>query len=208
MKPFLVGIAGGTASGKTTLAAKLLEVGGQEDVVIIELDRYYRSQEHLTLEQRALSNYDHPDALEFNLLIDHLNQLCAGSSIDAPHYDFPTHSRDHAITKHIKPLPVIIVEGILVFAEPKLRQLFDLKIFVDTPEEIRFDRRLARDTKERGRSVESVQEQWRATVQPMHLEFCEPGRAFADVIVSEGSDLIDVTATLWSDISERARQSS
>jgi len=206
MSSFLVGIAGGTASGKTTLTRMLAELGGSERVAVLELDRYYRSRSNLSPSERATVNYDHPDALEFDLLLEHLQSLKAGQSIVAPTYDFATHCRDLLKASRIDPKPVMIVEGILIFAAPNLRELFDLRIFVDAPEQVRFARRLERDTKVRGRSIESVYQQWNTTVQPMHAEFCEPGRTYADRIVDGQTNLAHTAQSLWSTVSERAQR--
>lgn len=197
MKPFLIGITGGTASGKTTIARKLVANGGSDQVALLELDRYYRSQAHLTPEQRATVNYDHPDALEFDLLVHQLKQLLGGAPIHAPVYDFASHCRRPTQTTLIKPLPVIIVEGILLCTDATLLKLFNLKVFVHTEEEVRLSRRVDRDVRERGRSVESVKAQWHATVQPMHLQFCEPGRQCADLVVDGNTDAADVAQSLW-----------
>jgi uridine kinase len=205
MKPFIVGIAGGTASGKTTIARQLVHVGGSERVVVIELDRYYRSQEHLPPEQRATLNYDHPAALEFNLLIAHVQQLRRGNVIDAPLYDFTTHCRDPLRTTRIDPKPIIIVEGVLVFANAELCTLLNLKIFIDTPEEVRRQRRVERDARERGRSVESTNAQWNESVQPMHQEFCEPSKAVADIVIDGRDNLQKTGESLWSIVWNRAQ---
>lgn len=202
---FIIGIAGGTASGKTTLANNLLTIGGSEKVAVVGLDRYYRTQDGIPPDQRALVNYDHPDALEYELLITHLNSIQHGDSIEAPVYDFATHCRDPHHTTHVDAKECIVIEGILAFAHPELVKLFDLKVFVDTPESIRFTRRFERDTRERGRTPESVHAQWQTTVQPMHLEFCEPSRAVADLIINGHTDLASTAQSLWSTVSERAR---
>ncbi len=200
MVSFLVGIAGGTASGKTTLARMVSERGGPERVAILELDRYYHSRSELLPTERATVNYDHPDALELDLLAQHLLTLKAGQSIVAPAYDFVTHCRDPHKASRIDPKPVIIVEGILIFVAPALREIFDRKIFVDAPEEVRFARRLERDTRQRGRMTDGVRQQWQSTVQPMHREFCEPGRAYADRIIDGQNSFEGVADSLWSEV--------
>lgn len=181
----VVGIAGGTGSGKTTLADLILKSVGPEKIAYLAHDAYYRDQKHLPIEARAKVNYDHPDSLETELLIAQIRQLLSGQSIEMPVYDFTTHSRKTE-TVHIEPKPVILVEGILIFTERDLRDLFDMKIFVDTDPDIRFIRRLARDIEERGRTVHSVIEQYLNTVRPMHLEFVETSKRYADIIVPEG----------------------
>jgi uridine kinase len=181
----IVGIAGGTGSGKTTLAEVLLDQVGRDKIAYLPHDAYYWDQKELSLEERARVNYDHPDSLETGLLIEHLKQLKNGQSVEMPVYDFTTHSRKSE-TIHIEPAPVIMVEGILVFVEKELRDMFDAKIYVDTDADIRFIRRLKRDIQERGRTVDSVINQYLLTVRPMHLEFVEASKRYADIIVPEG----------------------
>ena len=203
-KSFLVGIAGGTASGKTTLAQQLVKIGGDDRVALIELDRYYRSQEHLTDMERSSLNYDHPAALEFDLLIDHLTQLKCGKTINAPLYDFATHCRDPIHTTPIAPRSIIIVEGILVLADSVLCALFDLRIFVETPDDTRLMRRIERDLHERGRSIESVHTQWSNTVLPMHQKFCQPSKSVAEIVIDGRDNLQTVSEALWALIWERS----
>lgn len=181
----IIGIAGGTASGKTTVADVILERVGADQIAFLPHDAYYRNLPDLPPVQREQVNFDHPNSLETDLLIRHLQALKRGQAVDVPIYDFTVHSRTDR-TRRLEPRPVILVEGILVFAEPALRQLFDVKIFVDTPDDIRFIRRLERDLIERGRSLESVIHQYQTTVRPMHLEFVEPSKRYADVIIPEG----------------------
>jgi len=181
----VVGISGGTGSGKTTLSELILEKMGREKIVYLPHDAYYRDQKHLPLEERAKVNYDHPDSLETELLIWHIEQLKDGHAIDMPQYDFTIHSRNEE-TLRIEPKRVILVEGILIFVEKTLRNLFDMKIYVDTDADIRFIRRLTRDVTERGRTVQSVINQYLKTVRPMHLEFVENSKRYADIIVPEG----------------------
>lgn len=185
MRPILIGVAGGTGSGKTTVTSQILERVGAEHITYIAHDAYYRDLSHLPPRLRAKVNFDHPDALETELLIEHLKALRAGRSVEIPVYDFTTHTRTDQ-TRHIEAAPVIIVEGILVFVESELRKLFDVKIYIDTDADVRFIRRLRRDIGERGRSVESVCDQYLSTVRPMHLEFVEPSKRYADVIIPEG----------------------
>jgi len=185
MNPIVIGVCGGTGSGKTTVVQVILERVGAERIAYIQHDSYYRDQSHLPLEERARVNYDHPDSLETELLVKHVRQLLAGQAVEVPIYDFTTHTRTRR-THRVEPRRVILVEGILIFAEPELRDLMDVKIYVDTDADIRFIRRLQRDIAERGRTMESVIEQYLSTVRPMHLEFVEPSKRYADVIIPEG----------------------
>ncbi|MEK6322616.1 MAG: uridine kinase [Acidobacteriota bacterium] len=181
----IIGISGGTGSGKTTVAQKIIAPVGVENVVYLQQDSYYRNLGDMPLDLRHQVNYDHPDAFDTELLINHLEALRAGEAIEQPDYDYPTHSRK-AETIHVEPRPVIVVEGILVFVNSQMRGLMDLKIFVDTDPDIRFIRRLDRDVHERGRTVESVITQYTTTVRPMHLQFVEPSKRYADIIIPEG----------------------
>jgi len=183
--PVIIGLAGGTGSGKTTVARALNKAVGEGRIAVLPHDAYYRNLDHLPPAQRAEFNFDHPNALDTELLIEHVKELKAGNAIELPIYDFKTDRRT-AQTIHVEPESVIMVEGILIFAEPELRKLFDVKIFVDTDADIRFIRRVQRDVAERGRTVESVIQQYLATVRPMHLEFVEPSKRYADVIIPEG----------------------
>jgi|SRR6185436_5490981 len=183
----VVGIAGGTGSGKSTVAAKLAAAMPPGRCIILEHDAYYRDQSHLPLPERAKINYDHPAALESELLAEHLRQLRAGRPVDIPIYDFSTHTR-RPETRRIAAARVIIVEGILVFTEVALREQLDIKIFVDTDADIRLIRRIRRDLEQRGRTFQSVRDQYYATVRPMHLEHVEPSKRWADLIVPEGGD--------------------
>ena len=185
MRPIVVGVAGGTGSGKTTVANEILQRVGAEHIAYIPHDAYYRDLSHLPADQRTQVNFDHPNSLETELLIEHLKELRAGRAVEVPIYDFTTHTRTQR-TRRVELAPVILVEGILVFAEPGLHELFDVKLYVDTDADVRFIRRLRRDIEERGRSVESVCEQYLSTVRPMHLEFVEPSKRYADVIIPEG----------------------
>jgi len=183
--PIVIGIAGGSGSGKTTVAQEILARGGAENIAFLPHDAYYKDFANLSFSQRAAINFDHPDSLETSLLIEHIQQLKNGTPINLPIYDFKTHSRT-AKTILIEPQLVILVDGILIFAEPKLREMFDVKIFVDTDADLRFIRRLQRDITERGRTVNSVIAQYQQTVRPMHMEFVEPSKRYADVIIPEG----------------------
>ena len=185
MKPVVVAVAGGTGSGKTTVANKILDRVGAEHVAYIPHDAYYRDLSHLPPGERRKVNFDHPDSLETELMIEHLKELRACQAVEIPVYDFTNHTRTQE-TRRVEPARVVLVEGILVFAEPKLRQLFDVKLYVDCDADVRFIRRLRRDIEKRGRTVESVCDQYLSTVRPMHLEFVEPSKRYADVIIPEG----------------------
>ena len=183
--PVVIGIAGGTGSGKTTVANVILGCGA-DHITILSHDAYYKDIKDLPQQQRQLVNFDHPNLLETNLLVQHVQALRDGQAVDMPVYDFTRHARTQ-VTVHLEPQAVILVDGILIFAEPSLRRLFDVKIFVDTPADIRFIRRLEPgDISARGRSVEFVIRQYQTTVRPMHEEFVEPSKRHADVIIPEG----------------------
>jgi uridine kinase len=181
----IIGICGGTGSGKTTVANRILEAVSAKDVVFIQQDSYYRNLKDLPLDYRQLANFDHPDALDNDLLVNHIRKLKAGEVVELPIYDFRTHTRLHE-TLRVEPKPIVIIEGILIFADSRLLEQLDIKVFVDTPSDVRFIRRLRRDIAERGRTVESVIEQYLATVRPMHLQFVESSKRYADVIIPEG----------------------
>ncbi|MGQ9593231.1 MAG: uridine kinase [Anaerolineae bacterium] len=204
----IIGVAGGTGSGKTTVAQEILQRVGPDRIAYIQHDSYYRDQSHLPFHERARVNYDHPDALESELLVEHLKALRAGRPVEAPIYDFTTHTR-RPETRRVEPRRVILVEGILIFADRALREMMDVKIFVDTDADIRFIRRLQRDIRERGRSMDSVIEQYLSTVRPMHMEFVEPSKRYADVIIPEGGfnvvALDMVVARILALIGERGR---
>ena len=196
MRPVVIGIAGGTGSGKTTVARAIYDRVGKDKIEWISHDSYYRDFDGLSIEERHHINFDHPDSLESELLARHLDVLVKGSSVEIPIYDFTTHSRK-AETVRVEPRRVIIVEGILVLAEPELRKRIHIKLFVDTPPDIRFMRRLVRDIKSRGRSMESVIEQYMTTVRPMHEEFVEPSKRYADLIIPEGGEnLVAINAII------------
>jgi uridine kinase len=184
-RPLVIGLAGGSGSGKTTIAEAIVETVGADSVALIQHDAYYRDLAHIPLDERVRVNFDHPDSLETDLLIRHLGQLRSGSSIEHPVYDFSTHTRTDR-TVQVDPERVVIVEGILVLSEPALRALMDLKIYVDTDADLRLLRRLRRDLLERGRTIESVLDQYMTTVRPMHLQFVEVSKRYADIIVPEG----------------------
>lgn len=183
--PLVIGIAGGSGSGKTTLARLLLERVGEDRIALLPHDAYYKDLIDLPYNQRMEVNFDHPNSLDTELLVQHVQQLKRWEDIEQPVYDFKTHSRTGQLRK-IEARPVIMVEGILIFAEQALRSLFDVKVFVDTDADLRFIRRLDRDINERGRNVDSVIHQYLTTVRPMHLEFVEPSKRYADVIIPEG----------------------
>lgn len=184
--PVIIGIAGGTGSGKTTLARRVQEGVGERSL-LLQHDWYYRDMADKSAEERSRINFDHPDSLDNELLIEHLDTLRAGKSVEVPRYDFTTHSRLDE-TLPMKARPVIVVEGILLFAVPDLRECFDIKLYVDTDADIRVFRRIRRDIRERGRDFESIRKQYYETVRPMHLEFVEPSKRWADLIVPEGGN--------------------
>jgi uridine kinase len=183
--PLVIGIAGGSGSGKTTVAQEILQRVGPSRIAFLQHDSYYKDLSGLPPTQRAEVNFDHPNSLETDLLIQHIASLRDGKPVEVPIYDFSTHSRTNR-TFTVRPRSVILVEGILIFTEPALREMFDVKIFVDTDSDLRFIRRLERDLTERGRTTESVIKQYQSTVRPMHMEFVEPSKRYADVIIPEG----------------------
>ena len=184
----IIGICGGTGSGKTTIARAILDSVGSTEVVLIEQDSYYRNLADMPLDERHQANFDHPDAIDSDMLVNHIKRLKQGEPVEMPVYDMVTHTR-RDITETLKPKPVVIVEGILIFAEPRVLDLLDVRVFVDTPDDIRLMRRLKRDIIERGRTVERTLEQYERTIRPMHFEFVEPSKRHADVIVPESSQL-------------------
>jgi uridine kinase len=198
----VIGICGGTGSGKTTVAARILEAVGASGVVFLQQDSYYRNLDEMPLDFRHQRNFDHPDAVDNKALIHHVRALKQGESVELPIYDFKNHTR-LTETRYTEPRPIIIVEGILIFADEDLLKEMDIKVFVDTPDDIRFIRRLRRDIAERGRSVESVIEQYMATVRPMHIQFVEPSKRCADVIIPEGGHNIASIDLLSGMIRER-----
>jgi uridine kinase len=186
-RPYFVGIAGGTGSGKTTVASKLKSALPGDAAVIIDHDAYYRDRSGMPPHERELVNFDHPDALDNDLLASHLDELAKGHVVETPLYDFVTHSRRRE-TRRIAPVPIVIVEGILIFVHSDMRSRFDVKIFVDTDADIRVFRRVRRDMESRGRTFEQVDEQYHRTVRPMHLEFVEPSKRWADILIPEGGN--------------------
>ncbi len=184
MPPLLIGVVGGSGSGKTTVARAIHEFLGM-NAAFIDMDAYYKDLSHLTLEKRRQVNFDHPDSFDTGLMADHLSRLRLGESILKPTYDFAAHTRAAAVVE-VGPRDVILVDGILLFVDQRLRELFDIKIFVDVDDDVRFIRRLQRDVAERGRTVDDVIRQYLTTVRPMHLEFVEPSKRWADVILPEG----------------------
>jgi uridine kinase len=196
--PLVIGVAGGSGSGKTTVVRNIIGALGDDSVSVLEHDRYYRDHPELRLEERATLNYDHPDSLETDLLVRHVEELRAGRAVQAPVYNFARHQRQPETTT-VTPRTAVIVEGILIFTDPALRKLMDVKVFVDTDDDTRFIRRLRRDISDRGRTVESVIDQYLGTVKPMHLEFAVPSKRYADIIIPLGGEnmvAIDMLLTL------------
>ncbi len=196
--PLVIGVAGGSGSGKTTVVRHIVDSLGDSEVTVLEQDRYYRDRNDLRLEERAALNYDHPDSLETDLLVRHVLELRRGRPVEVPVYDFARHARQPATVTAL-PRKAIIVEGILIFADAALRSLMDVKVFVDTDDDTRFIRRLQRDITARGRTVQSVIDQYLGTVKPMHLEFVEPSKRYADIIIPQGGHnavAIDMLLTL------------
>ncbi|MBO6621610.1 MAG: uridine kinase [Balneola sp.] len=183
--PLIIGVAGGSGSGKTTVVNTISKTLGANKHLLLQHDSYYRDLKHLPFEERIKQNFDHPASLETELLIRHINALSEGYPIEVPQYDFAKHIRKEQTTS-VTPKEVILVDGILIFSEPELLELMDVKIFVDTDDDIRLLRRLKRDISERGRSVENVMEQYQKFVRPMHLEFVQPSKRYADVIIPRG----------------------
>jgi uridine kinase len=187
MGSLVVGIAGGTGSGKTTVAKTIASSLPSGGVAMIEFDAYYRDRPEMSFEERGLLNFDHPESLEIELLVDHLSALRAGVGVDVPIYDFKTHRR-RPESRRVEPAKVVIVEGILVFVDARVRERLDMKIFVDTDSDIRVFRRIRRDMEQRGRTFESIRDQYYKTVRPMHLQFVEPSKRWADLIIPEGGN--------------------
>lgn len=202
MTAFVIGIAGGTGSGKTTVARRLYESLHLDSAVFVDQDSYYRDLGHLSLEERKRVNYDHPNSLDNELLVEQLRALTGGRAIHKPLYDFAAHTRTGE-TQLVEPRGVILVEGILLFADEQLRNLFDLKIFVDTEADVRFIRRLQRDLELRGRTVDSVIDQYLSTVRPMHFEFVEPSKRYADIILPRGGQNLAGIEVIAARIRER-----
>lgn len=187
MNTILIGIAGGTGSGKTTLADKLVDSFGNDEVSILRHDNYYKRHDEMCYEERSKLNYDHPDAFDTELLCEHIHSLKAGKTIQMPVYDYSIHNRSDE-TIQVNPAPVIVLEGILIFAEQRLCELMDIKVFVDTDADVRILRRIVRDVNKRGRSLDSVIDQYLTTVKPMHDQFVEPSKRRADIIIPEGGE--------------------
>ncbi len=185
MKTTVIGVAGGSGSGKTTIAQNIVQMIGRDRVAWVQHDSYYRHRPELSFEERSGQNYDHPRSLETELMVEHVKTLMGGKEVKIPSYDFANHLRSE-IVNSVEPAQIILLEGILIFAEPALLELMDIKIYVDTDADVRFIRRLKRDMEERGRTQESVVEQYMTTVRPMHLQFVEPSKRKADVIIPEG----------------------
>jgi uridine kinase len=186
-KPLILGVAGGSGSGKTTVVSKIIKGIGSENILLIQHDSYYRDLSHLNLEERKKQNFDHPSSLETELMIRHLEALREGYQVKIPVYDFVAHTRSDE-TQPVTPKEIILVDGILIFSEPNLRELMDIKIFVDTDDDVRLLRRLKRDISERGRELEGVLNQYEKFVRPMHLEFVEPSKRYSDIIIPRGGE--------------------
>jgi len=184
-RPVIIGIAGGSGSGKSTLLEKMIVALGSGCVTVIDHDAYYRDLSHLSLAERAEANFDHPNTLETDLLVRHLDALLDGLTVEKPIYDFELHTRSGNF-EHLEPRPVIIVEGILVLTDPELVDRMDIKLYVDTEDDIRLARRIRRDINERGRTLDSVLDQYESTVRPMHIQFVEPSKRLADIIIPRG----------------------
>lgn len=194
-KPFVIGISGGSGSGKSTIINEIVERLGSEKIAVLHHDAYYRHRPELSFEERTIINFDHPDSLETKLLMKHLVQLISGEKVEVPIYDFAQHLRNSK-TKKISPCQILIVDGILVLNDSQLCELMDLKVFVDVPSDLRFIRRLDRDINERGRSVTSVTEQYLATVRPMHKKFVEPSKQNADILIPGGGHNLQAVRVL------------
>jgi uridine kinase len=203
MKPFVIGVAGGSGSGKTTVVRHIIERVGPVNLTLIQQDSYYRDTAHMPDEERALQNYDHPASLETDLMTRHVRTLIDGGTVDIPVYDFASHERARQAIK-AAPRPVILIDGILIFFEKELRDLMDLRIFVDTDADVRLLRRLKRDIVERGRSIDSVLAQYETYVRPMHLEFVEPTKRYADIIIPHGGENVAALDMLDALISRKA----
>ena len=201
----IIGICGGTGSGKTTIARKIVEKIGEENIILVEQDSYYLDLADLPLDERRRANFDHPDAIDFDSIAEHLGTLKRGESVEMPIYDFKTHTRNNS-TFHLEPKPIVIIEGILLFSDSRILELLDAKIFVDAPADIRLLRRIKRDIDERGRTLEQVLNQYERTIRPMHQKFVKPFKKYADVIIpqdTQGDAAIDFLCGL---IREKIRE--
>ena len=207
MKPFIIGIAGGSGSGKSTVAHKVAEGLGTSSVAFIDMDAYYKNFTELPIEERRKLNWDHPDAFDFDLLCAHLSHLAEGKPIDKPVYDFVSHLRS-ATTRRIEPPEVVVIDGILLLVDERVRDLCDVKVFVDADADIRLIRRIKRDIKSRGRPLEEVLDQYLSTVQPMHLQFVEPSKRYADIIVPRGGHNAVAVEMLVAKIQRRIQRGS
>ena len=183
----IIGICGGTGSGKTTIARSIVETVGRDQVVLVEQDSYYRNFGDLPLDERHQANFDHPDSIDNEMLVNHLIRLKQGLTVEMPVYDMKTHTRSEEI-EHIEPRPIVVLEGILIFSEPRVLDLIDIRIFVDTPDDVRLMRRMRRDIDERGRTWQMTLDQYERTIRPMHFEFVEPSKRHAHIIIPEGSN--------------------
>ncbi len=203
----IIGICGGTGSGKTTIARAIVDAVGEGNVVLVEQDSYYRNLADMPLDERHQANFDHPDSIDSDMLVNHIVRLKQGLPVEMPLYDFRTHTRSDRI-EVIEPKPVVIVEGILIFAEPRVLDLLDVRVFVDTPDDIRLMRRLRRDITERGRTFERTLEQYERTIRPMHFEFVEPSKRHADIIIPEGGQMGVSVNLLCGLVNERLKRES
>lgn len=201
-KPILIGITGGSGSGKSTIANEIFNSFGGDKIVMMQQDAYYKDQSNKTMEERVKNNYDHPNAFDNSLFVDHLKALSRGETIEKPIYDFTVHNRAKE-TVTVEPREIIIVEGILILEDERIRDLLDIKVYVDTDADVRIIRRMLRDIEERGRTIESVVDQYLSVVRPMHFQFTEPTKRFADIIIPEGGHnkvAIDILVTKMKDI--------
>lgn len=203
----IIGICGGTGSGKTTIARKIVEEVGEENVILVEQDSYYLNLADLPLNERRTVNFDHPDSIDSDSLVELIENLKAGKPAEMPVYDFKTHTRS-AESKHFEPKPIVIVEGILIFALPEVLELLDVKVFIDTPDDIRLLRRINRDVQERGRTIEQTVRQYEKTIRPMHYQFVAPSKSNADIVVSNDEQTPVVVKLLSSMINEHLRDAA